>query len=78
MSTTFGVYIGTKTIELEDDCLPEDADLDDFVKIAFRGNSGGIWFTNPIANLLSNDTKVFPLDNSAQGIYTIEDIKNKL
>jgi len=49
---------------------------EEIVEVAFRSN--GIRFTNPLAHLLPNETKVVPLDNTAQGIYTIEDIKNKL
>ena len=40
-----------------------------------RRVTGAIWFTNPLASLLPNDTKVEPLDNSAQGVYNIGDIK---
>lgn len=45
-------------------------------EVAFRSNS--IRFTNPIASLLPNETKVIPVDNTAQGIYTIWDIKKEI
>ena len=48
------------------------------IEVAYRGNSEGIIFTNPLAKLLADGTPVIPLDNSAQGIYTIGDIKNAI
>lgn len=62
MSTTFGIKIPSSGEEVE---------------IAFR-SSGGIRFTNPLAELLPDDLPVIPLDNSAQGIHTIGDIKKKI
>lgn len=35
-----------------------------------------VFFTNELADLLPKKTKVVPLDNSAQGIYTIGDVKH--
>lgn len=46
------------------------------VEVAFRSN--GIHFTNDIAMLLPDETSVFPLDNTNQGIDTIGDIKNAI
>lgn len=46
------------------------------VEIAFRTHY--IRWLNPIAHLLPDDIKVIPLDNSAQGIYTIGDIKKAI
>jgi len=46
------------------------------VEVAFR--SSYIRFTNPLASLLPDDLPVIPLDNTAQGIYTIWDIKRDL
>ena len=46
------------------------------VEVAFRSN--GIRFTNPLAELLIDDTVVVPLDNTAQGINTIGDIKKAI
>lgn len=46
---------------------------DEPIEVAFRSN--GIRFTNPIAKLLPDNTPVIPLNNSAQGIYTIGDIR---
>jgi len=43
------------------------------IEVAFRSN--GIRWTNKIAHLLPNETKVEALDNTPQGIYTIGDIK---
>ena len=67
MSTTFGVIVVEKHRQEEE-----------LVEVAYRGNGTGIRFTNPIAHLLPDDTSVIPLDNSAQGIYTIGDIKREI
>jgi thioredoxin reductase len=37
-----------------------------------------MWFTNPLAELLPDDTEVEAMDNSHQGIFTIGDIKEKI
>ena len=85
MSTTFGVYKRESAIELEDDMLPisffEDDDTIDemFIKVAFRGNYNATTrWKNDLAPFLSDDTKIYPLDNSAQGIYTIGDFRKLL
>lgn len=83
MSTTFGVYKGEGIIELEDDMLPvsffedDDAIYEQFIKVAHRGRIYDYWL-NDLAPFLSDDTKIYPLDNSAQGIYTIGDFKKVL
>jgi hypothetical protein len=64
MSTTFGV-------------IPPSAENEPPIEVAFR-NSGGISFINPLAELLPDSTPVIPLDNSAQGIYSIGDIKAEI
>lgn len=46
---------------------------DEIIEVAFRCN--GIRFTNPLAQLLPDNTPLIPLDNSSQGIETIGDIK---
>jgi len=85
MSTTFGIVIKngklldlpTQENELE---LPEDItdeDTIEFIEIAFRGRWGMSW-KNPLAPFLPIKTKVYALDNSPQGIYTIEDIINDI
>ena len=78
MSTTFGILINGKDFELDEyGDIPNDIrDYVEFEEIAFRGN--GICFTNPIAHLLPDELKVYPLDNTAQGIYCIGDIKKKI
>jgi hypothetical protein len=77
MSTVFGIYRLRGEIELIDDCLPEIYTDDDFIEVAFRGNTSGICWKNELAEFLNDDIKVYPLDNSAQGIYTIGDIKRE-
>jgi hypothetical protein len=49
---------------------------DEIVEVAFRTDY--IRWENPLAHLLPDETKVEPLDNTAQGIYTIGDIKKKI
>jgi len=77
MSTTFGISRLGKIYENdEDDFILEDGD--EMVEVAFRGNRTGIRWSNSVAHLLPDETKVYPLDNSAQGIYTIGDIKKEI
>ncbi len=79
MSTTFGVYKLNEEIELDsNDCLfPEYDTENDFIEVAHRNRLGISWI-NELAPKLPGETKVYPLDNSAQGIYTIGDIKNEI
>ena len=46
------------------------------IEVAYRTNY--VRWKNKLAHLLPNETKVEPLDNSAQGIYTIGDIKKQI
>jgi hypothetical protein len=81
MSTTYGVNIKGVDIELKDDELPTEyyeREEEDFVKVLFRGNNGGIFWTNELAKFLPDNLKIYPLDNSAQGIYTIGDAKKEI
>lgn len=79
MSTTFAVHIDDLykygTYQFGDDHLDEF--LDGNVVVAFR-SSNNISLLNPLAVLLPDDTPVIPLDNTAQGIYTIGDIKKEI
>jgi hypothetical protein len=65
MSTKFGIRIES---------------IDDTIEVAHRHNIGKgevqIDILNPLLYLVRNDTKVIPLDNSAQGIETVNDIFN--
>lgn len=78
MSTTFGVFVKDGKLvnceinEFDVFVHPED-DLE-VIEIAFRGNSGYVRWKNELAQFLPTDTKVYALDNSQQGIYTIGDI----
>ena len=65
MSTTFGIKVKSLFSEEEE-----------IVEVAFRSN--GIRFINPIAPMLNDNIEVIPLDNSAQGIHTIGDIKKEI
>ena len=61
MSTTFWIRTDSWTIK----------------EVAFRWNIEWIYFTNPIASMLDDNMKVIPLDNTAQWIHTIWDIKKE-
>ena len=80
MSTTFG--IPQRQVELTR-LIDEDGDLHDYIdtsffeKVFFRSMHNSRWM-NSLANRLPDNTLVFPLDNTAQGIYTIGDIKKYL
>jgi hypothetical protein len=79
MSTTFG--IPQRQVELNR-LIDENGDLHDYIdtsffeKVFFRG--GHSRWLNPLASRLSDDTRIFPLDNTAQGIYTIGDARKFL
>ena len=60
MSTTFGVKIPTEEEE---------------IIVAYRGNGTGMFWRNPLAPYLPDDMRVIPLDNTAQGIKTIGDVR---
>ena len=80
MSTTFGIpqrKIDVAFLVDENGELLDYIDTSFFEKIFFRSMNNSRWM-NAIAELLPDDTRVFPLDNSAQGIYTIGDIKEFL
>lgn len=66
MSTTYGV----KAPSLYDDKEFED------IEVAFR--SRYVTWKHPLAQLLPDDLEVIPLDNTAQGIYTIGDIRKAI
>jgi hypothetical protein len=79
MSTIFGILKEQGKIILEDDCLPTFYRESDFEVVAFRGNGrNGMRWENIVAKYLPPETPVYPLDNSAQGIYTIGDIINEI
>ena len=62
MSTTFGII---------------DPENEDEIEIAFRSSSGIRW-KNSLGKFLPDHLEVEPFDNSAQGIYTIGDIKRDM
>ena len=70
MSTTFGVL----KKEYENKNIPlEDIDDEMLIEVAFRWSN--VYFTNELAELLGDDVKVYPMDNTAQWIYTVWDIR---
>jgi hypothetical protein len=79
MSTTFG--IPQRQVEL-DKIINKDGEIYDYIdtsffeKVFYRG--GYSRWLNPLSSRLSDDTRIFPLDNSAQGIYTIGDARKFL
>lgn len=77
MSTKFGIPIREVDIELGDeDGLFDYINIHFFEAVWFQGNYKGQdrWLSS-IANRLPDDTRVYALDNSQQGVYTIGDIK---
>ena len=80
MSTTFGIL--REGLE-EDKIFDEDGNIYPYIdeyycfkSVYYRG--GYSQWENDLASELPDDTKVYPLDNSAQGIYTIGDCKKHL
>jgi hypothetical protein len=75
MSTTFGIPKEPIDIELGDaDGIYYYINQDIFEKVFFRSYGNSRWL-NDLAKSLPDETKVYALDNSQQGIYTIGDIK---
>lgn len=66
MSTTFAVKL-------------KDGSLKDIARRVGRGALGvELWFTDEMAELLPDETEVVPTDNSAQGVFTIGDIRSHI
>ena len=75
MSTTFGIPREPINIELGDkDGVFYYIDTDIFEKVWFRSMGNSRWISD-LAKLLPDETRVYALDNSQQGIFTIGDIK---
>lgn len=79
MSTMFGIL--TEEVDHEK-LVDEDGDLHFYISCGifepiFHRGSNSRWLNN-IGPLLPNDTKVYALDNTQQGIYTVKDIKEFL
>lgn len=87
MSTTFAILNSeTENINLDNfkegdiisDYIEDDIDIDSlFMNVAFRTNDS-IYWTNQIAKHLNDHIKVYPIDNTSQGIFTIGDIRKKI
>jgi hypothetical protein len=79
MSTKFGIL--TEQID-HDKLVDEDGDLHFYISktifepVFFRGNTSR-WLTS-YGEQFKDDTRVYALDNTQQGIYTIKDIKEFL
>ena len=78
MSTTFGLF-KVKPELFKDGCVKDISD-DDFIICARRTSGGMIWMNNfdIISIHLPDDTLVYPLDNTHQGIKTIGCIKREI
>ena len=78
MSTTFGIplrIIDDRVLTDEEGDLEDYIDTSFFTPIWFRSVGNCRWL-NPLGERLPDETKVYALDNTAQGIRTIGDIKN--
>jgi hypothetical protein len=79
MSTKFGIL--TEQID-HDKLVDEDGDLHFYISktifepVFFRGNTSR-WLIS-YGEQLKDDVRVYALDNTQQGIYTIKDIKEFL
>jgi Tfp pilus assembly protein PilN len=75
MSTTFGIPKEPIDIELGDaDGIYYYINPDIFEKVFFRSYGNSRWL-NDLAKSLPDEIKVYALDNTQQGVYTIRDIK---
>ena len=76
MSTTFGIPREPINIELGDkDGVYYYINTEIFEKVFFRSMSRSRWLSD-LAKMLPDDTRVYALDNTQQGVFTIGDIKN--
>jgi hypothetical protein len=84
MSTTFGIPIKQRNIEINEydemvrhviGIIDDEEYYDEsFTEVWFRSLGNCRWL-NPLGELLPDNTKVYALDNTQQGVYTIGDIK---
>ncbi len=80
MSTTFGIL--KEGLE-EDKIFDKDGNIYPYIDedycftVVFYRGGDSRWILD-LASHLPNETKVYPLDNSAQGIYTIGDCRKHL
>ena len=75
MATTFGLLNSTPPGELD-----EDSEGATYTAVAMRTFGGAYWLYpfSEIAHAFADETAVYPLDNSAQGIETIGDLKREM
>ena len=79
MSTKFGIPKRDTEIELGDEYgIFDYISLYFFEEVCFRDNQGRLTWLSELAKRLPNDTRVYALDNSQQGIYTIGDILEEM
>ena len=79
MSTTFGIPLyplADNILVDEDGCLQPYISGYFFNDVFYRG--GESFWMNSLAENLDENTRVYPLDNTPQGIYTIKDCKEHL
>ncbi len=78
MSTKFGILRKPIDIELGDeDGVYYYIDTEIFDEVWFRSMGRSRWLSD-LAKLLPDDTRVYALDNTQQGIFTIGDIKKTM
>lgn len=80
MSTLFAIFEEEPELD-EDGCIVSDIHAGYYAEVAYRGDNGQINWEYPFDichDALKNDVKVYPLDNTPQGIHTIGDIKKAI
>jgi hypothetical protein len=80
MSTTFGVlkeYVEHNKIVDEDGVLLWYVSEDAFTPVFFRSMRNSRWL-NVLGQYADDSVRVYALDNTQQGIYTIKDCKELL
>jgi len=80
MSTTFGILKEeldiTKIVDENGEIYPYIDQFYCFKNVYYRGDNS--YWVHGLASYLPDETKVYPLGNSAQGIYTIGDCRKHL
>lgn len=76
MSTIFVMPKRGVTPTLDSDDCWSYANPDDYIEVFFRGNfDGHEWLSKELEVILPyiRDVKIYPIDNTPQGVYTVED-----
>jgi hypothetical protein len=64
--------------DMDEEEIASEIGEEGFIEVARRGNGTGFTWLNELARYLPSHLKVYPMDNSSQGIFTIGDILKEM